>query len=268
MNNINQKGFTPIVAVLIVVGILVIAGGIYYFVNQKLNQPAQIISPETLEQAKKDIKNAKDETKLDFPKQCFLPKDPNLKPRLVRPKPYFFEKDGNFYLKNVDGFPDTKLDPKDYDFTSLTIKFTQGTGVRLRGGRFISLNPGCDLSEFNNKLERYSIVNISRLFTRPEEDLERDKISGEKNSGEELGDLNLYYVITTKTASDAFQLAIFLNSLEIIEDAGFYPIPKPAISKTSNPINYLLNKLLRFKAPKSASRQIIYLLCVQTYGTE
>jgi len=46
-NKINQKGFVPIVIILIVIGILIVAGGIYYFITQKPAQPEQPASTPT-----------------------------------------------------------------------------------------------------------------------------------------------------------------------------------------------------------------------------
>jgi hypothetical protein len=53
MNPSKQSGIAPIVVVLIIVGLLVIAGGIYYFVSQKTPQPAQPISPAQPEEKPK-----------------------------------------------------------------------------------------------------------------------------------------------------------------------------------------------------------------------
>lgn len=46
-NKINQKGFVPIVIILIIIGILIVAGGIYYFITQKPAQPEQPASTPT-----------------------------------------------------------------------------------------------------------------------------------------------------------------------------------------------------------------------------
>jgi len=47
---INQKGFSLIVIILIIIGILIVTGGIYYFVTQKPAQPEQPVSIPTPEE--------------------------------------------------------------------------------------------------------------------------------------------------------------------------------------------------------------------------
>ena len=74
-----------------------------------------------------------------------------------------------------------KFNP-DIHFPVITFKFIEDSGVRLRGNTFISLSE-MDMNDFNNFILRYNLKSIKRAFSRPEETLENEKISGEQKSG-------------------------------------------------------------------------------------
>ncbi len=215
--NKSQKGFINIILIGIVIAVIVAGAVAYFVIVKKPTSPItqQTTTPPVL-------------AKFLFSKNCFVPRNQNLKPRWVSTtKPVHFEKDNKIYLDSI--YP-TEISRKHYYLANLTIKFTQGTNIRLRNNSFISLNQGCDLTQFNGFLTQGNIKTISRAFSRPEEDLEREKASGEKNSGEELGDLNLFYVIRLDLDKGVnfVQFINFLNSLEIIETAYLNPIPELA----------------------------------------
>ena len=79
----------------------------------------------------------------------------------------------------------------------LVVKFNEGTGIRLRQGKFIS-KTDTDIRELDDLMAVYSDVRVARIFQRPEEVYEMEKISGERNSGRQLADLNLYYAFGAK----------------------------------------------------------------------
>lgn len=87
------------------------------------------------------------------------------------------------------------------------------------------------IANLETVLNAYPQLKIKRLFTRPEQDLDRDKAEGEKNSKQELADLNLYFTFElpkTVATETAEQLINSLNALEIVELAYPEPIPVPA----------------------------------------
>ena len=74
---------------------------------------------------------------------------------------------------------------------SIIVKFKEGTQVRLREGRHVSLR-GADLSAFHALLKNYPGICVHRLFSRTEEDLDQEKQTSEQHSGWQLADLNLF----------------------------------------------------------------------------
>lgn len=135
-----------------------------------------------------------------------------LKPRITPSKPF---------LTKITGNEKSHV---------ITVKFREGTQIRLRGGKLISLNQ-IQLASLDTLLNAYPQLKIKPLFTRPEQDLDRDKAEGEKNSKRELADLNLYFTFElpkTATKETVEQLINSLNALEIVELAYPEPIPVPA----------------------------------------
>lgn len=106
----------------------------------------------------------------------------------------------------------------------LVVKFNEGTGVRLRDGQFVSKN-NTDVSEIHQLLKIYPDVRIARLFQRPEAVYEAEKITGERRTGRELADLNLYYAFGPKDPDEAERLLADLNAMAIVETAYAEPIP-------------------------------------------
>jgi len=133
-----------------------------------------------------------------------------LKPRWLPPKPDRIE----------------HVDSTKFDRDCLTIKFVEGSYVRLRGGKLVSLS-GYDLTQFNEIIRTYRTKSISRLFSRPENLLDQERIRGQRRSGKKLADLNLYYRIILDSTEAPEQVIESLLKLEIIEDAHANPIPKP-----------------------------------------
>ena len=106
----------------------------------------------------------------------------------------------------------------------IVIKFAEGTEVRLRNGGFASLR-NADLSQVKQVLARHGVLmgSVEPIFDRPEQLLAAEKTRGEKNSGQQLADLNLYYFASLRPHVDAAALCDALNQLEVIESA----VPAP-----------------------------------------
>lgn len=105
----------------------------------------------------------------------------------------------------------------------IIVKFQEGAAVRLRAGKHVSLK-GTDLSAFHALLKNYPGATVHRLFSRTEEELDREKEAAEQHSGWQLADLNLYYVIALHpgiSVPEVEALVNALNALEVIEIA--YP---------------------------------------------
>ncbi|MEW6153312.1 MAG: hypothetical protein AB1673_04875 [Actinomycetota bacterium] len=107
----------------------------------------------------------------------------------------------------------------------LHVKFATGTGARWREGRFVSLS-GHDLSAVDAVLARSPVVRVERLFTRPEQDIEADRLAAEARTGLAQPDLNLYFRVVLASGAPAGPLVADLRALSVIEDA--YPEPAAA----------------------------------------
>ena len=124
----------------------------------------------------------------------------------------------------VCGTPELK--GPDISNDKVTIKFVEGSGVRLRDGIFVSLT-GESLDSLYASLEQYPIIKIERLFSQSEEELEKEKQQGEEATGKELADLNLYYRIVLADENKIDSFIDSLNILPIVQIAYLTPSPMP-----------------------------------------
>ncbi len=111
------------------------------------------------------------------------------------------------------------------------VKFVEGSAVRFRTGNLVSLGPPgakAAMDPLSDLISSFHGAKIERQFTRPEQDLEKEKVQGEARSGKELADLNNYYVITLKEDADTGAFIDALNAMDIVEIAYPEPIPEPA----------------------------------------
>jgi acylphosphatase len=132
----------------------------------------------------------------------------------------------------------------------IVVKFKEGSRIRLEGGKF-NFQPGNITESDLSLLERGKInldkvksgiqkvkklveddpeITLERMFKRNEAELEKEKISGEINTGEELADPNLYYYVYTRQPNyeKAEKLVNQLNELDIVEIAYPQPVSEPA----------------------------------------
>ncbi|MBP7146540.1 MAG: S8 family serine peptidase [Acidobacteria bacterium] len=105
----------------------------------------------------------------------------------------------------------------------VTVKFADGTGVRLREGRLVSI-AGRDLAPLEHLLARFA-AEPSRLSDLPEARLDDLRRAAETGAGKHLPDMNLYFELAVPAGHDA-QLAEALEALDLVEVA--YPSPAPA----------------------------------------
>jgi len=105
------------------------------------------------------------------------------------------------------------------------LKFVEGSSVRLRGGGFASLGPD-DLKSVREALRNFPGAQIRRLFTRPEAALAADHARLEATLEEEVPDLNLWYRLALREATDASALVQALTALPIVQAAYEEPFPR------------------------------------------
>lgn len=115
----------------------------------------------------------------------------------------------------------------------IVLKFAEGSGVRLRNGRLVSLT-GQGVGEVNRVLARAGITAgaLSPVLDRPESQLAKEKALGEQRSGKQLADLSLYYFVELKPRHDPARICDELNLLELVESAVPQELPAPAPAVT------------------------------------
>lgn len=109
---------------------------------------------------------------------------------------------------------------------AIEIKFAQGTDLRLREGRLVSLE-GEAPAGVQAALLIHPVREIERLFSQPEEHIASERGVLEVAGGPELPDLNLWYRIHVAPRTDAGALVEALNALPEVEIAYLAPLPAP-----------------------------------------
>jgi hypothetical protein len=146
-----------------------------------------------------------------------LPERPaTLKPRHVAPKP-----------ARVDEGEGRMRD-------RVIVKFVESMTVRLRGGELVA--DGGSLEELDAVLALHPTAALRRLFSIDETILDEDKTTGEQISGEELADLNNYYLIELPHATDeGVDLANALLRLDVVETAYLMAKAEPPVCADISP---------------------------------
>src|SRR5262249_31491927 len=85
------------------------------------------------------------------------------------------------------------------------------------------------------RAERVPMSAMRRLHARPESELDQERAAAERESGRDLADLNLYYVIKLPAGVNAAALAHRLNGLAFVEFAEPGPVPAPPPTDTPTP---------------------------------
>ena len=108
----------------------------------------------------------------------------------------------------------------------IVVKFAQGSDVRLREGKLVSLSEGA-IPELDAVLDEFDISNIERLFSQPEEEIAEEYQQLIVKSSDDVPDLNLYFMLAVADDRQAQDLIKELNRLELVEFAEYSPQPAP-----------------------------------------
>ena len=108
---------------------------------------------------------------------------------------------------------------------ALHVKFREGTSIRLRGGRLVSVGND-DLSGLDAVLARHPGTRFERLFSRPEAALDEQRRRAEAR-GRKTADLNLWYRLRLRPGTDVDGVIADLKALAIVETAYRQPRPAP-----------------------------------------
>jgi hypothetical protein len=200
----NRRGFTPMVVLFVLVGVLIAIGVVWYYKSvwstsssqqQTSSNPPPVAPLNQVDNF--PIPQSQSSTKPFSLLACDINK--NLTPLLNKPLPKI-----NYEI--VPGF--------DY----VDVKFSEGTCIRLRNGQFVSLN-NTDITPLFSVLKHYQILKVSPDFSASEAELDALKLRAEKYSGQQGSDLNLFYNFYLKNPSPSTMKAFIddLNALSIVE---------------------------------------------------
>ncbi|NQV05686.1 S8 family serine peptidase [bacterium] len=107
----------------------------------------------------------------------------------------------------------------------LHVKFAEETALRLRSGR-LSSTRGYDTSGLRQIVDDHGFT-ARRMFDRPENVLDVERMAAEQRSGEDLADKNLWYVLYLDGVTDADALLADLWALPYVEHAYRAPAALP-----------------------------------------
>jgi hypothetical protein len=112
------------------------------------------------------------------------------------------------------------------------VKFREGSGVRLRGGQ-LGATRSADLGSLSALLRTAGIAPaaIRRLHDVSEQELDTERAAAQSESGRQLADLNLYFIIDLTPGINAAEFADQLNRLAIVE------IAEPQLKPTPLPVD-------------------------------
>jgi hypothetical protein len=193
----QTKGFVHLFLVIAVV-VMGFSGLLYFSWQRELIKTNfdQDFSP-TSAPAENSTSNSASSKKTD--ENCITPK-----PRFIPSKPEHTTIDPN--------------QPRD----RIYVQFTEGTAIRLREGRLVSLT-NVNLNQLNNILNQFE-VQIEQLYPKSEEELDAERLAGEALNCKELADKNLAYLLKLQLEQDAEKLIDKLNGLPIVELAEPVPV--------------------------------------------
>ncbi|MGH9222422.1 MAG: hypothetical protein ACRD2W_01150, partial [Acidimicrobiales bacterium] len=134
----------------------------------------------------------------------------------------------------------------------VTLKFREGSGIRLRGGVFVP-TAGADVAGVNAVLQRFPGTAVSRLFQRSEEELAREKATAEARSRRQQAALNLCYRLVAAEGADVAALIGALDRLDVVEAASSEP--KPATPTVTPDLS--AQQGYRFAAPDGVGATLV-----------
>jgi hypothetical protein len=134
-----------------------------------------------------------------------------LKPRIAPPKAT---------LQQLQSIPATN---------EVTVKFREGSGFRIQDGQPTALEAD-EIGPLLKTLGDLGIAlnRIRPLLTLPRQQLDAERIDGQRQSGKQLADLNLYYVVDLPEGANPAAVASKLNELSAVEFAEPRRRPSPA----------------------------------------
>jgi len=134
---------------------------------------------------------------------------------------------GMAFLTSCQGSKNSDEDPTEQMGKAfITVKFSQGTDIRLRDGQLVSLSQE-QIPELTRLFEEIPVLSIDRGFSQPEDEIESERAQLIKEGHEDVPDLNLYFVLTVADQDIAARLIDELAKLDIVEFAEFAPEPAP-----------------------------------------
>ncbi len=117
----------------------------------------------------------------------------------------------------------TLLEHEQYHQNRVIVKFDDASRIRLRENGFTSL-AGKEMKHLQNILSGFSNPSVERLFTRQEEEIDKDIEEARQRSGKQLANLNSYYEFIL-APNEIERFIRMMESLEIVQLA--YPTPPP-----------------------------------------
>ena len=214
----NKQGFIPL-AILITILVIVVSGGTYYFVKQKEVK----LLPSTENKTEKqtiELQNNPSTIKTDITEDL----DKKITALWGECKPQDSRPNQNNIMLDVRPTTDSAV--------FAVIKFREGTDVRVRSGKLVSLC-GANLSSINDTLFKFGFTPIQKYTPAQEEEL-RLLYQNARINDSQAQDLNLYVTVSKKGNTNYDLLADFLKQLsfsELIEhvQAQLLPVPPPTM---------------------------------------
>ncbi len=124
------------------------------------------------------------------------------------------------------------------DQQTVVVKFAEGSGMRYEGGAWQVLSSpdgtvARELEQLETNLADHGLLSVSRRIQLPEQQLDALREEGQRRSGIQLADLNLYYELHLtdapggEAAADRLRSLLHeLNALSLVEVAFAAPIPE------------------------------------------
>lgn len=114
---------------------------------------------------------------------------------------------------------------------TVVVKFAEGSGLRVRAGTLVATGSSLSTSaarDIGSALASAGadLGKARRLHSRAEADIDRERTALQASSGEDVPDLNLYYVIPVPAGMTAEAFSARLSKLRGVESAE--PAPRPA----------------------------------------